>query len=226
MAKDIGIENSAGAEKHQAVALRVSSDRAILYNCQLDGYQDTLYAHAHRQFYRDCTISGTVDFIFGDAAVVFQNCKLVINKPLENQSCMVTAQGRTDKRAVTGIVLQNCTITASPEYQAVQAQFKSYLGRPWKNFSRTIVMQSDIEGIIDPTGWAPWIGTINLDTLWYAEFGNRGAGAKKTSRVKWAGIQKKITADVAATFTPSKFIDGNTWIPATGVPYVPDMIQV
>ncbi|XP_058212502.1 putative pectinesterase/pectinesterase inhibitor 28 [Rhododendron vialii] len=226
MAKDIGIENSAGAEKHQAVALRVSSDRAILYNCQLDGYQDTLYAHAHRQFYRDCTISGTVDFIFGDAAVVFQNCKLVINKPLENQSCMVTAQGRTDKRGVTGIVLQNCTITASPEYQAVQAEFKSYLGRPWKNFSRTIVMQSDIEGIIDPTGWAPWIGTINLDTLWYAEYSNRGAGAKKTGRVKWAGIQKKITADVAVTFTPSKFIDGNTWIPATGVPYVPDMIKV
>lgn len=120
MAKDIGIENSAGAEKHQAVALRVSSDRSILYNCQLDGYQDTLYAHAHRQFYRDCTISGTVDFVFGDAAVVFQNCKLVINKPLENQSCMVTAQGRTDKRGTTGIVLQNCTITASPEYQAVQ----------------------------------------------------------------------------------------------------------
>lgn len=111
-------------------------------------------------------------------------------------------------------------------FQHLQAQFKSYLGRPWKNFSRTIVMQSNIEGIIDPTGWAPWLGTVNLDTLWYTEYGNRGAGAKKTSRVKWAGIKKKITAEVAATFTPSKFLDGNAWIPATGVPYFPDMIKV
>ncbi|KAL7220731.1 hypothetical protein ACSBR2_013591 [Camellia fascicularis] len=226
MVKDIGIENSAGSEMHQAVALRVSSDRAIIYNSQIDGYQDTLYAHTHRQFYRDCTISGTVDFVFGDAAVVFQNCKLVIRKPLENQSCMVTAQGRTDKRGVSGIVLQNCTITAEPAYMAVKAQFKSYLGRPWKNYSRTVVMQSQIDDVIDPTGWAPWMGTVNLDTLWYAEFNNRGPGAVQTKRVTWRGMQQKITADVAASFTPAKFIEGDAWIPASGVPYVSGMVNV
>ncbi|KAL6990005.1 pectinesterase [Sarracenia purpurea var. burkii] len=227
MAKNIGIENSAGADNHQAVALRVSSDKAILYNCQLDGYQDTLYAHVHRQFYRDCTISGTIDFIFGDSAAVFQNCKMIIRKPLENQGCMVTAQGRKDKRAVTGIVLQNCTITASPEFLAAQSefQFKAYLGRPWKNFSRTVVMNSQIDGVIDPEGWAPWFGTVNLDTCWYAEYSNRGAGANKSKRVKWLGIQKKITAQQAASFTPGQFIDGNSWIPATGVAYVAGMIQ-
>ncbi|KAH7857896.1 hypothetical protein Vadar_017698 [Vaccinium darrowii] len=225
MAKDIGFENTAGAAKHQAVALRVSSDWSVLYNCQIDGYQDTLYAHVHRQFYRECVISGTVDFIFGNAAAVFQNCKMLIRKPLDTQSCMVTAQGRTDKRQVTGTVLQNCTISAAPEYIPVQAEFQSYLGRPWKNFSRTLVMNSQIDNVIDPAGWSEWIGDVNLNTLWYAEFNNRGPGAVTTNRVTWPGIQKSITPQVAQTFTASQFLDGDSWIPATGVPYVPGMIN-
>ncbi|KAL6343848.1 hypothetical protein AAG906_027619 [Vitis piasezkii] len=225
MAKDIGFENNAGASKHQAVALRVGSDMAIFYNCRMDGFQDTLYVHAHRQFYRDCTITGTIDFIFGDSAVVFQNCLILVRKPLDNQQCIVTAQGRNERREPTGIVLQNCTISAADDYIPFKTKFKSYLGRPWKAFSRTIIMQSQIDDLISPEGWLPWMGDFGLNTCFYAEYGNRGPGSATTSRVTWRGI-KQITDQHVNDFTVGRFISGHLWLGASGVPYTSDMMAV
>ncbi|KAG6597538.1 putative pectinesterase/pectinesterase inhibitor 21, partial [Cucurbita argyrosperma subsp. sororia] len=223
--KDLWFENSAGAIKHQAVALRVQSDMSIFYNCRMDGYQDTLYTHAHRQFYRDCTITGTIDFIFGNAAVVFQNCKIFVRKPLENQKCIVTAQGRTEKKEPTGIVLQNCVISSDPDYFPVRHINKAYLGRPWKQYSRTIIMQSQIDDLIQPEGWLPWMDDFALNTLFYSEFENRGPGAATQNRVKWRGV-KQITPKHALDFTPGLFIRGNPWIKHTGVPYTSGMMAV
>lgn len=224
MARDIGFENTAGHTGHQAVALRVSSDQSVFYNCQIDGYQDTLYAHDHRQFYRDCTISGTVDFIFGDAAAVFQNCKIVIRKPGDNQACMITAQGRKVTHEPTGFVLQNCVITAEPEYLAAKPAIKSYLGRPWKDFAKTIVLNSKIEAVIQPQGWEPWPPNMYIDTCWYSEYGNTGPAAGLSDRVKWTGIKHVTTRAEAEDFTPGRFLLGDDWIIATGVPYVSGMM--
>ncbi|KAI5650838.1 hypothetical protein M9H77_36843 [Catharanthus roseus] len=230
IAKNIGIENSAGAMKHQAVALRVSADKSIFFNCQMDGYQDTLYTHSYRQYYRDCVITGTIDFIFGDASAVFQNCKMIVRKPLLNQDCMVTAQGRKDHRGVGAIVLQNCQITADKEFvdfqTASKGARKAYLGRPWKEYSRTIVMQSFIDSTIAPEGWSPWAGTFGLDTLYFGEYQNRGPGSNTNLRVTWKGIQK-MTPEMAESFTLGKYIlVGEDWIKPTGVPYVPGMMKV
>merc|ERR1712071_8225 len=219
IAKNIGFENTAGPDGHQAVALKVQADMSIFYNCSMDGYQSTLFAHTHRQFYRDCIISGTIDIIFGDAAAVFQNCKLVILKPLITQEqCVVAAQGRKDRRETSALVLHNCSIVADPLYFPVRAQQPTFLARPWKEFSRTIVMESQLDDSISPLGWLPWLGSYGLDTCFFAEFNNRGLGSNTAKRVTWAGIQKLTPAN-ASEFAPGKFIMGDSWIKPTGVPY-------
>ncbi|CAB4262654.1 unnamed protein product [Prunus armeniaca] len=225
VAKGIGFENTAGAAKHQAVALRVQSDFSIFYNCYIDAYQDTLYTQTYRQYYRDCTISGTVDFIFGDGVAMFQNCRMVVRKPGESQSCMVTAQGRTDKNEITAIVLQNCTITGEPDYMAVKDKNKAYLGRPWKGFARVVVIQSQIDDAIAPEGWTEWTGEKFHTSCFVAESGNRGAGADMSKRVKWQTL-KKLTPEQAAAFTPARLFEGDKWVKPSGVPYVSGMMSV
>ncbi|KAG9459455.1 hypothetical protein H6P81_003963 [Aristolochia fimbriata] len=224
MAKNIGFENSAGPEKHQAVALRVQSEKSVFYNCRMDAYQDTLYFHTKRQFYRDCTISGTVDFMFGNAAVVFQNCVLLVRKPLDNQQNIITAQGRKDKREPTALIIQNATIVAEPDYVPFAKKLPTYLGRPWKEYSRTFFMQSDLGDFVHPDGWLPWEGDFALKTCFYAEYENRGPAAAQSERVKWRGI-KTLSPERAKLFTVEKFIGGHHWIPRSGVPFTPSLYK-
>ncbi|MBA0858074.1 hypothetical protein Goshw_021150 [Gossypium schwendimanii] len=225
MAKDIGFENTAGPEGHQAVAFRATSNKVIMFNCHFNGYQDTLYPHKGQQFYRDCVISGTVDFIFGDSATVFQNCLIIVRKPGENQNNMITAPGRQYIDTDSALVLQNCTITGAPDYLPVKDKSKTYLGRPWKPLARAIIMQSTIEDIITPEGYAPMEGTKGLDTAYFAEFENKGPGAKTEGRVTWPAI-KKIDINEAKKWTPGVFLGSDQWVPQAGIPYYPDMVPV
>lgn len=92
-----------------------------------------------------------------------------------------------------------------------KARFKSYLGRPWKEFSRTIIMETEIDDLIDPQGWMPWQGNFALSTLYYAEFNNKGPGADVKGRVTWPG-HKVIKREEAVKYTVGQFIQGETWL--------------
>ncbi|KAL0441301.1 UNVERIFIED_CONTAM: Pectinesterase/pectinesterase inhibitor U1 [Sesamum radiatum] len=179
LARDLTFQNTAGASKHQAVALRVGSDLSAFYRCDMLAYQDTLYVHSNRQFFVQCLIAGTVDFIFGNGAVVFQDCDIHARRPDSGQKNMVTAQGRTDPNQNTGIVIQKCRIGATSDLRPVQRNFPTFLGRPWKDYSRTVVMQSSITDVIDPAGWHEWSGNFALNTLFYGEYQNTGAGRRR-----------------------------------------------
>ncbi|XP_020108372.1 pectinesterase/pectinesterase inhibitor PPE8B-like [Ananas comosus] len=225
IARDLTIENTAGPTKHQAVALRSDSDLSAFYRCSFEGYQDTLYAHSLRQFYRDCRISGTVDFIFGNAAAVFQNCQIFVRRPLPDQKNSVTAHGRKDPNQNTGFALQFCNVSADSDLSATflanatTNQTYTYLGRPWKEYSRTVIMQSYIGNVIRPEGWLEWNGTFGLDTLFYGEYMNFGPGSGLGGRVKWPGYHAMNSSAQAVNFTVAQFIDGNLWLPSTGVKY-------
>lgn len=219
IAKGITFENSAGPSKHQAVALRSGSDFSAFYQCSFVGYQDTLYVHSLRQFYRECDIYGTVDFIFGNAAVVFQNCNMYARKPNENQKNIFTAQGREDPNQNTGISILNCKVTAASDLIPVKSSFKTYLGRPWKEYSRTVFLKSNIDDLVEPAGWLEWNGTFALSTLYYGEYKNRGPGSNTSARVKWPGYRVINSSTEASQFTVGEFVQGNEWLNSSSIPY-------
>ncbi|KAK7338201.1 hypothetical protein VNO77_18803 [Canavalia gladiata] len=219
LGRDITFENTAGPSKHQAVALRAGGDLSAFYLCNFLAYQDTLYVHSNRQFIVNCLIAGTVDFIFGNSAVVIQNSDIHARRPNPGQENMVTAQGRVDPNQNTGIVIQKCRIGATKDLEAVKKSFPTFLGRPWKEYSRTVIMQSTISDVIDPAGWHEWNGNFALNTLFYAEYRNSGPGADTSRRVKWRGFKVITSATEANTFTPANFIAGATWLPSTGFPF-------
>ncbi|XP_058079689.1 pectinesterase 2-like [Magnolia sinica] len=220
IARDMTFQNTAGPQMHQAVALRSSSDHSIFYRCSFKGYQDTLYVHSQRQFYRDCDIYGTIDFIFGYAAAIFQNCNIYVRRPMIYQQNSVTAHGRSDPNENTGIVIHHSRIVAAPDLWPAQGSFKTFLGRPWMNYSRTVIMKTYIGSLIDPAGWVEWIGDFGLSTLYFGEYMNRGGGAHTGRRVKWPGYHILVTAAEARNFSARSFLHGDGWIPATGVPYI------
>ncbi|KAK8698064.1 hypothetical protein V6N13_114195 [Hibiscus sabdariffa] len=219
IAKNIAFENTAGPLKAQAVAVRVQSEDSVFFNCSIDGYQDTLYAFTKRQFYRDCTISGTIDFVFGDASAIFQNCTFLVRKPQVGQQNVITASKRSDNHEPTAIVIHGGQILPAPELAPVKGQFPVYLGRPWGALSTAVIMETYIDDMVHPEGWTSWESNSGTQTCTYLEFNNRGAGAATDKRVKWPGV-KILTKEEADKYVPPKFFAiGDAWIKETGIPY-------
>lgn len=216
MATGITIQNTAGPDAHQAVAFRSDSDFSVIQDCEFLGNQDTLYAHSLRQYYKSCSIQGNVDFIFGASAAVFEDCIILIaprqQKPEHGENNAVTAHGRIDPSMSTGFVFYNCLINGTEEYMRLfhskPAVHINYLGRPWKEYSRTVFIQCTLEALIVPAGWMPWSGDFALKTLYYGEYKNSGPGADVSHRVSWSS---QIPEEHVNTYSVNNFIQGDEW---------------
>jgi len=195
--ENLTIANSAG-RVGQALALRADGDRLEFRGCRFLGWQDTILANRGRQYFADCYIEGHVDFIFGGATAYFDRCHI---------HCLrdgyITAAS-THKDQAFGLVFDHCTISGA---QGV----KTYLGRPWRDFAKSIFLHTEMSDVIRPAGWSNWDKPNAESSTYYAEFASTGPGAKATARVPWA---KSISEDHAAELTPTGALCGNDgWNP-------------
>lgn len=208
-ANDIRLENltiiNASGRVGQAVALHVEGDRFIAQNCALLGNQDTLYAATEhsRQFYKDCFIEGTTDFIFGTATGVFQDCTI---KSLTNS--YITAAS-TSSRQKFGFTFINCKIIADSAVKQV------FLGRPWRPYAKTVFLNCNLGRHIVPAGWNPWKGDLMFPdkekTTFYAEYKSTGLGASPQTRLPWT---KQLTDREAKNYTLKTILSGtDNWNP-------------
>ncbi|MGM9785738.1 MAG: pectinesterase family protein [Candidatus Cryptobacteroides sp.] len=206
-AENITFENSAGEGRDiaQAVAIMVNADRAAFVGCRFLANQDTIYTYGkwQRQYYRDCYIEGTTDFIFGASTCWFENCTIHSKK-----DSYVTAAS-TPEGAEFGYVFKNCRLTHS------EGVTKVYLGRPWRPFARTVFIGCELSDHILKEGWHDWNKPYAHDTVLYAEYGSYGPGSSdKAGRVSWSRI---LTPEEACGYVVAKVLDAGTEIDKNGV---------
>lgn len=218
IARGMTFRNEAGAEGHQAVAFRSVGDKTALFDCSFEANQDTLYYQNSRQFYRNCRIYGTIDFIFGKGDCVIQDSEIIVRRPLPNQFNTITADGREISDGSNGLVIHHCNIIPDEYLWAQRVETQTFLGRPWKKDAITVVMQSSLGDFIRPEGYKTWDGTDNHKTCQMLEFANKGPGANTARRSRDFSRFKVLTPKDAAAYTVATFLAGADWLPHLGVP--------
>lgn len=199
VAQNISFVNAAGPVG-QAVALYVDADKAIFKNCRFIGNQDTIFAAGEnaRQYFVDCYIEGTTDFIFGPSTAVFQNCTIKAKS-----DSYLTAASTTEGKKF-GFVFLDCNIIADTSVK------KFFLGRPWRANARTAFIRCTLPKQLVKEGWNNWSNPENEKTVYYAEYKNTGEGANTNARVAWA---KQLTDKEAKEYTPASiFSNSNSFV--------------
>ena len=217
-ADNITFENTAG-NTGQAVAVADRGDRSIFKQCRFLGHQDTLFADYGRQYYVDSYIEGGVDFIFGNAAAVFNRSEIHANG-----AGYLTAQSRTSPNQTTGYIILNSKVTSSINHEAApmdastpgakstaSARNTIGLGRPWRPYSLVIYINTELPADLNPAGWNNWNNPANEKTAYYAESNSTGPGANPSARVPWS---HQLTAAEAKRYLPATFLRGtDNWQP-------------
>ena len=198
--ENLTIENNA-AQLAQAVAVHVEGDKIIFRNCRLLGNQDTIFAggNGSRQYFVNCYIEGTTDFVFGPSTCWFEECIIHCKR-----NSYITAASTPEDQQY-GYIFNRCKITVAEGINKV------YLGRPWRPNAMTLFMNCEMPDGIVPEGWHNWSKVENEKTARYMEYNNSGPGANTGKRVPWAKILTKQQAEKYTLVNVMKGCDG--WLP-------------
>ncbi|KAF6174302.1 hypothetical protein GIB67_040795 [Kingdonia uniflora] len=203
VASNIIFENTApepsGKEKmgEQAVAMRISGNKAAFYDCKFKGFQDTLCDDKGNHYFKNCYIEGTIDFVFGNGLTFYERCEL---HSLAKGLGAITANARDSSNENSGFVFVHCKITGTGDI---------YLGRAWKSRPKVVFAYTEMAGGVNSEGWSDK-GYSNRDkTIFYGEYECVGPGASTTKRAKYAKI---LTADQVKPFLHLSYVGGETWI--------------
>ncbi|MDF3078159.1 MAG: pectin esterase [Sphingobacteriaceae bacterium] len=185
-AKNITFRNDAGPGAGQAVGLEVKGDKAIFLNCRIIGDQDILFLNSptSRQFYKNCYIEGTTDFIFGAATAWFEQCHIHSKK----ESYITAASTPQSNRF--GFVFYDCMLTAD------SGLHKVFLGRPWRPYASVAFLHCFLGSHILSAGWSAWNKLDSFALSRYSEYQNYGPGSATSQRVSWS----RQTTDEEASF--------------------------
>lgn len=180
-AENITFRNSAGAVG-QAVACFIEADRAFFKHCRFLGFQDTLYTYGKgtRNYFEECYMEGTVDFIFGWSTAVFNRCHIhSLGKGY------VTAPS-TDKEQRFGYLFYDCVLTAAEGVSEV------YLSRPWRPYAKALFVRCNLGAHIHPAGWHNWNKPDAEKSVFYAEYQSCGEGADARHRASFGRQLKSL----------------------------------
>jgi pectinesterase len=215
-AENLTVRNISG-DHGQALAVRIDSDRTILRNCRLLGWQDTLMVNNGRHYFKDCYIEGRVDFIYGSGTAIFDHCEVH-----SKNGGYVTA-ANTPEDHPFGFVFLDCKLTGdavpwnpattnpATTMKASAPDRRAYLGRPWRQFAAVAFIRCQMDDHIRPEGWHNWGKPPYEQTARYSEFGSTGPGGNMDKRVAWA---RRLTAEEAGAYTIANILGGpDHWDP-------------
>jgi pectin methylesterase-like acyl-CoA thioesterase len=165
----------------QALAIWITSDLSVMNNIYTTSLQDTIYAGSQgsgsngfvpaRQYWFRGKVTGTVDYIFGDAAAVFDHSSIytVPHGTGISGTATIEAQNKANQTGGSGDYLSgyvvNSTVFTSQQTGMTGLDF----GRPYGTYSTWIMLNSYIDQVA-PVGYIEFSGDTNLPTSTYDEY--------------------------------------------------------